>query len=253
MTNQVQFSDAAREFHDQLIAKGQTTTEDGYYCWLDDFKRWAMYTHGLPYPYTDRAAFANNVSAWLAADQSEGFSWKNRTWWKYGNYKGGTSEDNYETGFGVSDGVVRFSFSLHNTSYEMLENGYPSATMWDLYNDAEDALKAAEAVSGMSDGIQTMRQYGIMALTSYLTTSAYQNASASLCLAVVVILLFTNNWWLTILCTFALYCVTSLVFAEMAIFGWQVSYHHHQCRLPKYCSPPKKKRSDVTPAEGFAL
>ena len=87
------FSDAAREFHEQLVKKGQATADDGYYCWLDDFKQWTQKTKGLEYPYTNRAAFAGNVSAWLAAEREEGFSWTNRSWWKYEDYKGGTSDD----------------------------------------------------------------------------------------------------------------------------------------------------------------
>jgi len=209
------FSDASKEFHDQLVSKGHATEDDGYYCWIDDFKRWAKLTHGLPYPYTDRAAFANNVSAWLSAPREEGFSWRNRTEWKYENYKGGIRDDYYYTGFDVHDGVVRFAFTLFNTTYEMKENGYPSAFMWDLYEDAEDALKSAESVSGMNNGIQTMSQYNIMALGAYLESSAYQNMIAGLCLAVVVILIFTNNWWLTALCALALYSIISLVFCEM--------------------------------------
>mmetsp|Transcript_34502 Transcript_34502/g.59276 ORF Transcript_34502/g.59276 Transcript_34502/m.59276 type:complete len:201 (-) Transcript_34502:201-803(-) len=74
----------------------------------------------------------------------------------------------------------------------------------------------------MNNGIQTMSQYNIMALGAYLESSAYQNMIAGLCLAVVVILIFTNNWWLTALCALALYSIISLVFCEMVFFGWEV-------------------------------
>jgi len=220
------FSTAAKEFHDQLVDKGQADEDDGYYCWIDDFKLWATRTHGMDFPYTDRDAFANNVTQWLRADRYEGWSWQNRTDWKYtGDKVGWDVYENWKegTGFDLHDGVVRFTFALFNTTYEQLENGYPSKTMWKLYDDAQDALKAAEDASGMSDGVQMSWDYGIPALTAYLTQSAYQNAAASLGLAIVVILLFTRNWWLSILCAIALYCVISMVFAEMVTFGWEVN------------------------------
>ena len=75
----------------------------------------------------------------------------------------------------------------------------------------------------MSDGIQNCNEYGIIALTEYLTKSSFSNMVVSLMIATVVILIFTNNWWLTIHCCIILYCIVSLVFAEMAIFGWEIN------------------------------
>ena len=97
----------------------------------------------MPLPYVGRDAFANNVTAWLVADQDEEFSWRNRSFGKYSNYRGGSGEDYYDTGFDLHDGVIRFSFALFNTSYEKQDNGYPGTTMWKLYDDAEAALKVS--------------------------------------------------------------------------------------------------------------
>ena len=62
-----------------------------------------------------------------------------------------------------------------------------------------------------------------MALTAYLTKSSFSNMLVSLLIAAAVIMIFTKNWWLTAHCCIALYCVISLVFAEMAIFGWEIN------------------------------
>ena len=109
---------AAKEFHDQLVARGQAKEDDGYYCWVDDFKLWTTRTHGLPFPYNESSAFLGNVSGWLAAGQDEGYSWANRSWWKYSNYKGGTETDFMEgTGFDVHGG--RFDLPLRYSTQPM--------------------------------------------------------------------------------------------------------------------------------------
>lgn len=129
------FPVAAKEFHDQLVARGQAKEDDGYYCWVDDFKLWTTRTHGLPFPYNESSAFLGNVSGWLAAGQDEGYSWANRSWWKYSNYKGGTETDFMEgTGFDVHGGKVRFAFALFNTTHEDIDGGQPGKVMRKLYN-----------------------------------------------------------------------------------------------------------------------
>lgn len=90
--------------------------------------------------------------------------------------------------------------------------------MWKLYDNMQDALQKAQDVSGLSGGIQTCGEYGLMALGTYLEKSAMVNVGFSLAIAVVVIFAVTMNYWLTLIATLCLYAVISLVFAEMVRF-----------------------------------
>merc|ERR1712070_335092 len=105
------------------------------------------------------------------------------------------------------------------------EDGHPNARLWKLYDNMEICLAGAEEASGISGcGIQTCDEYNFMALTTYLSFSAFTSMIAGLGIAVVVIFLVTNmNVRLTAVASVTLYTIISFVFAEMVVFGWSIN------------------------------
>ena len=122
---------------------------------------------------------------------------------------------------------VAFTFATFETSLELLEDGYPNARMWTLYENMQEALAIAQSDSGLKGGIQSCDEYHLMTLGTYLDKSAKINVACSLVIAVFVILFITCNYWITAIAMICLYTTISLVGAEMVSESSQCSNLFH--------------------------
>lgn len=87
--------------------------------------------------------------------------------------------------------------------------------MWKTYDQAQSALKAAEAASGMGGGVQSIFYYDWMVAGKVFIETIFENMAVALATAVIVILAMTRNYKVTLICMATLLCTVSLVFMAM--------------------------------------
>ena len=69
--------------------------------------------------------------------------------------------------------------------------------MWKTYDQAQSALKAAEAASGMGGGVQSIFYYDWMVAGKVFIETIFENMAVALATAVIVILAMTRNYKVT--------------------------------------------------------
>ena len=95
--------------------------------------------------------------------------------------------------------------------------------MWQSYDHAEAARRAAEKASGMSGGVQSILYYDWMVAGRVFLQAGFENMAVALATAVAVILAMTMNYKVTLICLASLLCTVSLVFLLIVVVGWKIN------------------------------
>ncbi|KAJ1448385.1 hypothetical protein M885DRAFT_147143 [Pelagophyceae sp. CCMP2097] len=215
--NQLAIAAACKAYGESLSSSGQMPqyeTETNAYCFMSLFHKWAL-SKGLAVPYaaTDEIEFASKLLEWRDSDDEPfGLRFLNAASAFYGE----------NTGFVVSDGVVKAGWAGYNTSLNWDRATF--VEMWEFHDDAQSAWGAAKRQGvDREDSYQTTENYSWMVASGVFYDAARSNLLISVCLAATVMFYVTLNWAVTLVATVSLIAVIAGVLATMAIAGWKVN------------------------------